>query len=84
MYHWLLNVVMDTTTGDDIPGGIANGTNNILQEYREEFTVTFIAGIIVGLLITLLFRFIKYLIKLCKEDDTINKKTENEDYEERK
>ena len=78
MQNWLLYVVMDSTTGDDIPGGI--GTIGIPHEYKEEFAFIFILGIIVGIIVSLFFSFIRKLIKENKEMEKNDKIAQNITY----
>ena len=59
----MFNIVMDTTSSDGIPDGVASGL--------DFDTAAFILGIVVGAIITLAFigivKYVKFLIKDNKE-----------------
>ena len=59
----MFNIVMDTTSSDGIPDGVASGL--------DFDTEAFILGIVVGAIITLAFigivKYVKFLIKDNKE-----------------
>lgn len=68
MFNMLLNVIMDTTSGDQIPDGIAKSI---------EFQMpSFLLGILTGLGIAFVLWLLKLLIKMMINDIKEKKKKE--------